>query len=266
MGITSINRDSPVPVYYQVATDLRTRIIHGEWGQNGQIPSENALVQQYGISRVTIRQALAELEKDGIIKRYRGKGAFVNENPSQFLHELKYSLVTGNYEPENGQQMCAEVLEIMRFPNTYKSVEQALELPEGSAVVYFKRLFYLDEKPIAIGKSWLPADLVPGLEKDGLINNSLTQTMTQRYHLNAVHVDDVLVTVRPTMSECSLLDAAYDSALLLVKGISRLDDGRPLEYSNTLWLGDRVRFHISLEKTNGRFVMQSAETDRTRLE
>ena len=75
MGITSINRDSPVPVYYQVATDLRTRIIHGEWGQNGQIPSENALVQQYGISRVTIRQALAELEKDEYIRETLGEHA-----------------------------------------------------------------------------------------------------------------------------------------------------------------------------------------------
>ena len=258
MGNKSINRDSPVPVYYQVAADLRSRIIHGEWGMNGQIPSENELVQQYEFSRVTIRQALAELEKDGIIKRYRGKGAFVNENPSQFLHELKYSLVTGNYELQGEQRMRAEVLEIVKFPDTYKAVEWALELEPGSAVVYFKRLFYLDEKTIAIGKSWLPADLVPGLEEEGLINNSLSKTITERYHLNAVHVDDVLETVRPTMNEIKLLDATYDSTLILIKGLSRLDNGRPLEYSNTYWLGDRVRFRISLARDNGEFIMQPA--------
>lgn len=86
MADYSINRDPPIPVYYQFATDIKSRIIHEEWEVGGQIASENELVIQYGISRVTLRQALAKLKKDGIIKRYRGKGAFVNENPNQFLH------------------------------------------------------------------------------------------------------------------------------------------------------------------------------------
>lgn len=74
----SINRDPPIPVYYQVATNIKSKLIHEKWEVGGQITSENELVIQYGISRVTLRQALAELEKDGIIKRYRGKGAFIN--------------------------------------------------------------------------------------------------------------------------------------------------------------------------------------------
>lgn len=74
------------------------------------------------ISRVTLRQALADLEKDGIIKRYRGKGAFVNENPNQFIHELKYSLVTGNYQSDKNQVIKADILELKKFTNPDKPV------------------------------------------------------------------------------------------------------------------------------------------------
>ena len=257
MSKDSINRDSPIPVYYQVATDIKNRIMHEEWGKNGQIDPENDLVQQYGVSRVTLRQALAELEKDGLIKRYRGRGAFVNENPNQFIHELKYSLVTGNYEPQDKQSLKATMLELVKIPDPYKPVSDALQLKPGDAAIYFKRLFYLEGKPIAIGKSWLPYEVVPGLEAQGLINNSLTQTVKERYHLNVMRVDDVLETVRPTSTDCKLLDATYDTPLILIKGISYLDDGRPLEYSNTFWLGDRVRFLISFTKSNGRFIMHS---------
>lgn len=257
MPKASINRESPIPVYYQVATDLKTRIRNEEWGKNGQIDPENDLVLQYGVSRVTLRQALAELEKDGLIKRYRGRGAFVNENPNQFIHELKYSLVTGNYEPDDAQSLKAEVLEIVKIPEPYKPVSDSLRLKQDEAAIYFKRLFFLEGKPIAIGKSWLPYDLVPGLETKGLINNSLSQTVAERYHLNTMRVDDVLETVRPTSTDCKLLDASYDTPLILIKGVSYLDDGRPLEYSNTFWLGDRVRFLISFTKNNGRFIMHS---------
>lgn len=257
MSEYNINRDSPIPVYYQVANDIKNRITHEEWGTNGQIASESELILQYGVSRVTLRQALAELEKDGIIKRYRGKGAFVNENPNQFIHELKYSLVTENYKSDDKQTMQAKILEMVRIPKPSKVVSEALHLKSEENTIYFKRLFYLDDKPIAVGKSWLPADLVPGLEAQGLLNNSLTQTVGERYHLNIIRVDDVIETVRPTLSECELLDTAYDTPLILIKGISYLDDGRPLEYSNTFWLGDRVRFRISFAKNDGRFILHS---------
>lgn len=253
MAKYSINRDSPVPVYYQVANDIKNRIIHEEWGRSGQIASENQLVEQYGISRVTLRQALADLEKDGIIKRYRGKGAFVNENPNQFIHELKYSLVTGDYQSDKNQIIKADILELKKYTNPDKPVCEALKLSEASPVIYFKRVFYLDNKPIAIGKSWLPAELVPDMDKSGLINNSLSQTIKDRYHLNTVRVDDVLETVRSTSAERELLDAPYDTPLILIKGVSYLDNGLPLEYSNTFWLGDRVRFNFSFVKQNSNF-------------
>lgn len=252
-----IDRESPVPVYFQVAADLKLRISNGEWEVNGQLASESELIEQYDISRVTLRQALAELEKDGIIKRSRGKRAVINQNPSQFIHELKYSLVNGKYETESDHPMHAEMLDVKIIPEPYDFVADALKLKKGQTALYFKRLFYCDNKPIAIGRSWVPYDLVPNLEKEGFINNSLTQTISERYHLNVVHVDDILETVRASLADSQLLNSTYDTPLISIKGLSYLDTGRPLEYSQTFWLGDRVRFSISFEKSGDRFKMCS---------
>ena len=67
----SIDRSSPVPAYYQIQLDLSDRIQRGEWNDRKQLPSESTLAEQYAVSRITLRQALAELEKDGIIKKSR---------------------------------------------------------------------------------------------------------------------------------------------------------------------------------------------------
>lgn len=75
-----VDRDSPVPVYYQIAFALRERIAHGEWRRGNQIPSEPELAQAFGVSRMTIRQALVHLEQDDVIVRRRGSGTFVNRS------------------------------------------------------------------------------------------------------------------------------------------------------------------------------------------
>ena len=64
---TTIDRNSPIPIYYQIETDLKKRIIRREWEKNQQLPTEIELAKHYNVSRITLRQALAELEKDGVM-------------------------------------------------------------------------------------------------------------------------------------------------------------------------------------------------------
>lgn len=73
-----VDRDSPIPAYFQIAIDLRRRISGGEWRADDQLPSEPELAIQYDVSRMTMRQAVAELVKEGILVRRRGNGTFVS--------------------------------------------------------------------------------------------------------------------------------------------------------------------------------------------
>lgn len=256
MSSSTIDRDSPVPAYYQIEIDLKKRIANHEWEVHQQVPSEAELAAQYGVSRITLRQALAELEKDGIIKKFRGKGAFVSSNPVPFIHDLSYVLLSGDRITQQGLSMTAELLELRLISDVFPNIQKQLAARPEDHAVYIKRLFLLDGKPIAIGRAWLLSRMVPDIEKLGLIENSISITLSQRYHLSPTRVEDLIEAVRPTSSETQLLKTVYDVPLILIKGQSYLEDNRPLEYSNTIWLGDSVRFHLTLQHTENGFVYE----------
>ncbi|NMD37577.1 MAG: GntR family transcriptional regulator [Christensenellaceae bacterium] len=249
-----IDRESPMPAYYQIQMDLKDRILKGEWLKTKQLPSEKALSTEYEVSRITLRQALAELEKDGFIKKSRGKGAQICDNPQPFIHKLDYSLVSAIKSPY-GLNVTAEILTITRFENTSKEVAQGLGIKTISPVIYLKRLFLLDEKPFAVGRSWLPAERFPDLDKKGLENNNrLSETLFKRYNVAVNRVEDSIEAIRPVPSDCKVLGVTYDSPMLSIKGISYDKNDIPIEYSVTLWVGDKVRFNIVLENTSSGLV------------
>ena len=108
----SIDRNSPVPAYYQIQLDLSDRIQRGEWNDRKQLPSESTLAEQYAVSRITLRQALAELEKDGIIKKSRGCGAKICEKPAPFVHKMDFYSIVATHEGHDGKQVTSQVLNI----------------------------------------------------------------------------------------------------------------------------------------------------------
>ena len=245
--MSMIDRDSPIPAYHQIQIDLKERIMRGDWDATGQLPSESKLAELYEVSRITLRQALAELEKDGLIKKSRGRSAEICKHPVPFIHKLDYSLVSAHHS-RSAYNVTADVLTLQRFDVPYKEIAESLQIAADSPVVYLKRLFSLEGKPVAIGRSWLSLERFPGLDVMGLDeNNRLSATLSSRYHVRATRVEDSVEAVRPTPSECKVLDISYDCPLLSVSGISYDGDNCPVEYSTTLWLGDKVRFKITMQ-------------------
>lgn len=252
-----IDRSSPVPAYYQIATDIKNTIIRRGWEVGKKLPSENELSNRYQVSRVTLRQALAELEKDGIIIKRHGEGSFVNANPAPFVTDLNYALITNDQLAKSPNMIRAEVLEQSLITNLFPNVCQNLQLKPSDNAVYIKRLYYLNDRPLAIIRSYINANFVPGFDTIQLDNNSVSLTMTNRYGLTAEYVDDYIETVRATKSECTLLKKAADIPLILVQAIAYLPDMQPLEYSTTLWSGDSVRLHLQLRRRNNSFIVEN---------
>lgn len=251
----TIDRNSPIPIYYQIETDLKKRIIRREWDKSQQLPTEIELAKHYNVSRITLRQALAELEKDGVISKQRGKGTFINSDPAPYVNNLSYTLVAGDRIKQQPYSIAATVLEQMVVTDIFPDVYEHLELKPDDRVVYIKRLFILNGKPLAVGRSWLSAKIVPDLENTQLINNSLSQTLLRKYKIHASLVEDYMEVVRSTQAECNLLKCAYDTPLILIKGTSFFDDNQPLEYSNMLWAGDSVRFRFTMRDSDDGFLI-----------
>ncbi|MBK8021847.1 MAG: GntR family transcriptional regulator [Chloroflexi bacterium] len=246
-----INRESPVPAYYQIAVDLHDRILNNEWKTGDQIPPEEELAKHYEVSRVTMRQALAELVKDGVLVRQRGSGTFVSQRPMPLIHDLSLPTSFSGKLRRQGFALSSQVLAAETFLEPFDWVMQHLRMGSSDPVAYLKRLLLINGQPTAIDRSWFSERLCPGITEQPLIENSLSMTLAQRYGLVPVRSEIGLEVVRATEKDATLLRTFVDTPMVLLTAVLYLEDGVPLEYSMTTWLGDRVRFNLSSNPDSG---------------
>ena len=241
-----VDRASPLPVYFQIARDLRRRIEQGEWRTGEAIPAEPSLAREYDVSRVTVRQALADLVKDDLLERRRGSGTYVRDVPRPLVHDL--ALTTGALAArlrQRGFENRAEVLEVGQLVDPPDQIRHRLQLPASANAIFMVRRLVINEEPTAIYRSWFNADLVPGLDRSKRLSGSLSVELGEAYGLVPVRSENALEVVRSTREEAALLGVRSDEPLLVLTTTSYLADGRPLEHAQLGWLGDRIRFHIT---------------------
>lgn len=247
-GVTAVDRSSPLPAYFQVAQDLRRRIADGEWANGDRITPELVLARDYGVSRVTVRQALAELAKDDLVERKRGSGTYVHPQQRPIVYDLNLTL--GAYAArirELGFANRAEIIESGLIDAPADHLRSALSLGQGGQVAYLLRRIFINEQPAAMYRSWFDVRVVPGIERSSGVEGSLSDTLERDYGFVPVRSELYLEVVRSTREETQLLGSGSDVPLLVVTSTSYLADGRPLEHAQMTWLGDRVRFHVTSE-------------------
>lgn len=241
-----IDRSSPVPTYQQIASDISKRIAQHEWYIDEKLPSEMELAKTYGVSRVTLRQAMAQLEKDGIIEKFQGKGAFVKSNPRRLVQDLAFPSLDRNNPAPN--PLFSRIFHEEETTPPNLEVRSKLGVREDTPLIHFKRLHYYEEKPVGLSSIWFPAAKVPGLTADSLVNQSISKTLYYTYHYQIASIDNYIESMKLDAVEASLLDSVYDAPGLMINSQYLLEDESPIEYSSTVWLSDFTRFHYKVVK------------------
>lgn len=246
-----ITRESPVPVYYQISLHMRSRILGQEWASGERIPPEETLAGEYGVSRVTMRQALAELVKDGLLARQQGRGTFVKQIPQPLVHNFNVPILFAGQLRQLGYTLSHRVLERGVFGSPLPHVAERLRLEPSQPVAYLKRLLMINEQPMAVNRSWFSEELVPGIATEELVDGSLSGTLAKRYNFVPVRSENLIEVARATESEAQWMEISRDTPLLILTSTSFLAGGAPLEYSVTAWLGDNIRFHFDVDFNAG---------------
>lgn len=237
-----IDRDSPMPVYQQIANDIVLRINQEEWLIGDKIPSESELVKEYGASRVTVRQALSKLENEGLIDKQRGRGAFLKANPRRSIQELNLPQIGVKQQSENTTDNVVLSVVFEASPQVYSY----LELEQGHKLIYLERNFLRKGKIVGINRAWFPYDLVPGMEKDGLIDGSVTTTLWERYNLQFSSVENYIESVMINATTAEQLDTISPSPALRISTIYKIKNSTPVQYSVTTWNGRDTTFWLNL--------------------
>ncbi len=239
-----IDFDSHVPYYAQLLDLLRADLRYGVWKPGDQLPGEHSLCDTYGVSRTVVRQALGEMESDGLITRRKGKGAFVTE--PKIVESLAQRL-TGFYQDmrERGHRPISQVLFQDVIPAPAK-VARRLDIQAEEPVVYLRRLRFVQGEPFVLVSSYLPNSLCPGLEKVDFREQSLYSYLELHCGLVIVRGRRVIEAVGANAEEAKYLQVSVGAPLILLDSVSYGEDDMPIEYYHAAHRGDRSQFEVEL--------------------
>ena len=246
MSISLLDKDLAVPLYHQLQNVLKAEIESGRWQPDQRLPSEKELAERFGVSKITVRQALDVLAQLGYIRRDQGRGTFVarrkfDEGPREltsFTEEMRrHNLVAG-----------ARVLAQFEA-EADAHVADALRLRAKSQVLILKRLRLAGAEPLGLQTAHIPAALVPGLQMTDRM--SLYEVLQTRYHLYPAKARETYVAALADLPTAQLLEIPVGSPVFGVERVTFTLNERPFEFVQSVVRGDRYSIVLDLVKNAG---------------
>jgi GntR family transcriptional regulator len=236
------DRRRPEPLWHQVEQSIRSRIESGEWPTGSQIPAEDRLCEMLGVSRITVRHAIRNLEDSGLLRREHGRGTFVNRAT---IVAGTRDLTSFTTEMSNlGLVAGSRILEAALVPAAAE-VAAALDLMAGAPVVRIRRLRFGGGTPIGIQTAHLPAGRVPGLLDEGPVEGSLYDRLRTRYGIAPIEAHEIYRVALAGETEASLLGVAAGSPAFVIERTS-IDAAGPFEFTVSVMRGDRYEIRATL--------------------
>lgn len=220
------------PKWRQVLTDLERRLGSGEIAE--RFPTDRELVEHYGVSRHTVREAVRHLRARGIIDRERGRGSTVRvpefAPPSGALYSLFREVES------QGIPQTSTVLALDTRPDARAA--ERFELPVGTPLFHLERIRYAGDHPLAVDTVWLPPDLGAPLLDVDFSHTALYDELEERVGVRLTGGRETITALVPDPDLVDVLDLEPDEACLRIERVGELDD-RVVECRTTLVRGSR---------------------------
>jgi GntR family transcriptional regulator len=240
-----LERNSIVPLHTQIHDFLRDDILANRLKTDKPIPSERELAEELEVSRMTVRQALNTLRKEGLIYQKRGKGTFVSSKKFD-VHSRNLNGFSDEMN-RRGMQPKSQVLQLVR-KNATRETAQRLNLEAGDEVYKIERLRLADDIPMAIETTYLRADNFPELDKYDFGKQSLYRILEKDYGMNMYSAAEDLEAAICDDKTAELLSVKKKSPLLIVYRTVFAQDDEPIEYTKSIYRADRYRASFFLVK------------------
>lgn len=239
-----LQRDGAIPLHAQITEDLRRQIKGDELKSGENFPSERELAERYGVSRMTVRQALRHLRQENLIYHERGVGSFVTSRKldvhTRNLSGFSEEMVSLGLSPSS------RILQL-QAETANEQVRRDLDLPDGAQVFRLERLRLADDEPMAFETTFLPAEICPGLDEIDLTKNSLYQVLIEKYNLRMHHAAEILEAAAANRFLSKQLGIKANAPVLVVRRVVFTESNQPIESAHTTYRADRYRatFHLS---------------------
>jgi GntR family transcriptional regulator len=233
------------PLYAQVEDSLAQRIASGALPPGSQLPSEESLISEFGVSRTTIRMTVQRLVQQGLVEIRRGKGTFVvGPKLIQELTEL-----TGFVEDTvaHGRAASARVLgkQVVAASST---VAHHLAIRPGTPVVQILRVRLADEVPLSFDETYLPEQIGRKVMNADLTVEPIFTMLEQRFNTPLLEAVYQLEASAADTATATALRVAVGSPIFLIERTTFSTKGLPVDYEKLHYRGDQIRFRMRLPR------------------
>jgi len=240
-----IDPSSPLPLYHQIKEHLQKLIQTGALQSNDILPAETQLTASYGVSRLTLRQAVTELVNEGLLVRRQGVGTFVAEPKLIPSHARLLSFT--QRMAQLGRTASSDIIEVETIAASF-DIAHHLEVQEGAHVHKLVRLRLADGHPLMLETAYLPEAIAPDLlSKD--LSASLYQVLIEDYGIHQKEADQFIEPVLVREWEANILDVPAGLPALMIETTVRGADGSVVEFSRGIMRGNMARIYYHVNST-----------------
>lgn len=245
---SQLDRAGSIPLFLQVTRRLRESLeLNSKSGllrPGDFFTTEKAVCKQFGVSIITAKRALDDLEAAGILVRLQGRGTFVARSRVNQVLDHFYRFTTAM--EEQGFHPAWKNIAIGRGAAEAR-IAKALNLDAGAPVIQIERLRMLNDEPFFLHTSYLPERLFPGLEREDHAAVSLYNILAQKYNVEPVRCRDTFEPALLHRRAARFLQVPTRSAGILLERIAYNTEGTPIEVSRGVVRGDRWRLSVELK-------------------
>ncbi|NRD78246.1 GntR family transcriptional regulator [Bacillus sp. BRMEA1] len=239
-----INKNSPIPIYYQLEEHIKMLIEKGELKPGDALPPEREYAEKYQISRMTVRQAFTHLVTEGYLYRLQGKGTYVAERK---IEQLLQGLTSFTEDMKaRGLEPGSQLIRFEIHPASAQMAEQ-LAISQSDPVYEIERIRLADGVPMALETTYLSANLISGLTEE-IVNQSIYAYIENTLKLQIDHASQIIESSIAGQAEAKLLKVSKGAPVMHIQRNSFMNDGTPVELVKSIYRADRYKFMIQMKR------------------
>lgn len=235
----------PAPLHTRLRDLLRARILDGSYAAHSQMPSESELCAMFEVSRITVRQALGDLQKEGLIFRIHGKGTFVAK-PKAFQNVTS---LQGFAEAMSrmGYEIINQLLSIASVPAS-AAVAARLGLAEGADVTEIRRIRLLNREPVSLEVTYVPEWLGEPLRKADLVTRDIFLIIENDLSTPLGHADLSVDAILADEDLAQALRIEEGAPVLRIERLTHDAAGRPIDFEYLYFRGDAFQYRLRIDR------------------
>jgi GntR family phosphonate transport system transcriptional regulator len=241
-----IDRKSGIAAWKQIADRISGAIASGEYDETGMVPPETRLAERFGVNRHTVRNAMAALAEDGILRRVPGRGTII-EKRERLVYPVgrrtRFSEGLGGQAGELDMQLLSD--DVIEAPS---AVASALQLPPDGMTVRMRTLSLADGVPISLAWHFFSRDRFPKIAREFARHHSITRSLAHFGVDDYVRLSTEVTARMATAEEAERLALGANPIVLETEAVNADSSGSPIQYSRTLFAAERMALRLDTQE------------------